>query len=84
MELHKMVEVVENREDLIKFVNQLRMDLQNNKGEWANITLEDYLEAMETWINDMDGYYLNNNKILPKQPSWRNIAEILIASSMYE
>ncbi len=84
MELYKKVEGVKSREDLIKFINQLRMDLQTNKDEWENITLEDFLEAMEAWINDMDGYYLNSDQPVPKQPSWKTIADILYASSMYE
>jgi len=84
MELYEKVEDVNSREDLIKFINQLRMDLQINKGKWENVTLEDYLEAMEAWVNDMDGYYLNINQPLPTQPSWKTIADILYASSMYE
>ena len=84
MELYERVENIKNREDLIKFIHHLRKDLQSNSAEWENITLEDYLEAMEAWINDMDGYYLNNNQIPPEQPTWKNIADILIASGMYE
>ncbi|MEH7300430.1 DUF7660 family protein [Neobacillus drentensis] len=84
MELNEKVENVKSREDLIKFISHLRMDLQNNRAEWENITLEDYFEAMEAWVNDMEGYYLNTNQPVPKQPSWKTIADILYASSMYE
>ncbi|MEH7225003.1 hypothetical protein V7112_14435 [Bacillus sp. JJ1566] len=84
MELFEMVDNIKSREDLIKFINHLRMDLQNNRAEWENITLEDYLEAMEAWVNDMNGYYLNLNQPMPKQPSWKIIATILYASSAYE
>ncbi|MEH7356242.1 hypothetical protein V7150_22260 [Neobacillus drentensis] len=84
MELYEKVENVNSREDLIEFINHLRMDLQTNKDEWENITLEDFLEAMEAWVNDMEGYYSNSNQSVPKQPSWKTIADILYASSMYE
>ena len=84
MELYEKVDTVKSREDLISFIFHLRMDLKNNKEKWENITLEDYLEAMEAWIDDMEGYYLNTNQPLPKEPSWKTIADILIASSMYE
>jgi len=47
----------------------------------GDITLEDYLEAMEAWINDMEGFL---NQPLPKVPSWKTIAAILITLSMYE
>jgi hypothetical protein len=84
MELSEKVDKVKSREDLIKFIKHLRTDLQTNSAEWENITLEDYLEAMEDWVKDMDGYYLNTNQPVPEQPSWKTIADILFASSMYE
>ncbi len=83
MEIYGAAESVKSREDLIEFINQLRMDLKNNKNEWNNITLEDYLNAMESFVNDMYEHYLETNQILPKQPSWENIALTLLASSMY-
>ena len=84
MELFERVENVKSKDDLIKFINHLRMDLKTNSAKWENITLEDYLEAMEAWVNDMDGYYLNTNQPIPKQPSWKTIADILYAASSYE
>ena len=78
------IDSVKSREDLINFIYHLRMDLKTNSEEWENITLENYLEAMERWITDMDGVYLNLNKPMPKQPSWKTIAQILYASSAYE
>lgn len=84
MGLFEKVENVKSRNDLIKFIFHLRMDLQNNHEKWENITLEDYLESMEAWLSDMDGSYLNNNQPIPIQPSWKTIADILYSSSMYE
>jgi hypothetical protein len=84
LKLYEKVENVNSREDLIKFIFHLRMDLQTHKDKWENITLDDFLEAMEAWVNDMEGYYLNSNQPVPKQPSWKTIADILYASSMYE
>lgn len=84
MELYERVEKVKSRNDLIKFINHLRMDLKINKDDWENITLEDFLEAMEAWVNDMEGLYLNSNEPIPKQPSWKTISDMLYASSMYE
>ncbi|MEI5908691.1 hypothetical protein WAK64_16710 [Bacillus spongiae] len=82
--LHNKVEEVKSREDLIKFLLHLRKDLQTKGNAWENITLKDYLEAMEAWVEDMDGYYLNTNQPIPKQPSWKTIADILYAATMYE
>ena len=55
MELYERVENIKSREDLIKFINYFRKDLQSNGAEWKNVTLADYLEAMEAWVTDMDG-----------------------------
>lgn len=84
MELHEKIEQVNSREDLIKFIFDLRNDLHKNKENWENVTLENYLEAMEAWTNDMDGYFMNIKQPMPEQPSWKLIAKILYASSMYE
>lgn len=84
MELNKKIDGVNSRDDLIKFIFDLRMDLQINREKRENITIDNYLEAMEAWVNDMDGYYLNTKQILPKQPTWKLIANILYASSIYE
>jgi hypothetical protein len=84
MELYEKVENVKSREDLILFLFQLRIDLKNNKEEWENNTLEGYLESMENWVEDLEGYYLNLNQQMPDQPSWNTIARILFASSRYE
>ncbi|MEH7452996.1 DUF7660 family protein [Gottfriedia acidiceleris] len=84
MELSEKIDGVKSREDLIRFIFDMRMDIRNNREKWENITLENYLEAMETWVNDMDGYYLNTKQTLPKQPTWKIIADLLYASSIYE
>jgi hypothetical protein len=84
MELYERAENVKSREDLFEFINHLRRDLQANKDEWENRTLEDYLEAMAAWICDMEGFYMSKNQPVPKQPTWKTFADILYASSMYE
>lgn len=84
MELHEQAERVQSRADLIEFIEALLRDLQASPDEWENTTLERYLEALASWIGDSDGYYRNQNLPLPETPSWRNIAEMLIAAKMYE
>jgi len=53
MEIFETTSKINSKEDLIRFIRLLRRDLQINKDEWENITLEDYLEAIEAWLNDM-------------------------------
>jgi hypothetical protein len=84
MKLNEFVKQIETKDDLMKFIFMLRKDLNHNVEEWENYTLDSFLEAMEGWMQDMDGYYLNTNQPLPEQPSWKMIADILMAAKYYE
>lgn len=75
-------ECIINRNDLAEFVRILANEATN--GNWENNDLSSFLEAMAAWIEDMDGYYKNQQKPVPNQPSWKTIAEILKASTVYE
>jgi hypothetical protein len=76
-----MVDKVEASNDLADFVEALRKDLLEHgdeEEEWDNLTLERYLDAMESWIRDALGKTPNST------PSWRTFARILYASKIYE
>ena len=73
------------RKKFIKFIKEFRNDLENNKPEWENQTLESFLEALERYTEDIQGYYDNVNLIInTNEPSWENFANILKGSSIYE
>jgi len=60
----------------IEFIKLLRIDYRT---EWENITLEAYLQnygGLRIWRAI--------NQAIPKESSWKTIADILFASSMYE
>jgi hypothetical protein len=84
MEFHEQVKNVKSREDLAEFVRVLERDLKDNPADWENRSLGEFLGSLSAWIADMDGYYLNNNLDVPKDPSWRTIAEILVGARIYE
>lgn len=84
MKLDERVAAVATKQDLANFVGALRKDLESQSGNWENPTLERFLEAMQAWIEDSDGYYLNMGQPVPLEPKWRTFAEILIASRVYE
>lgn len=84
MTLESNIESIANRHDLAKFANLLKLDLIKNPEQWENVTLPDFLDAISAWVDDMDGYYINKNQPVPKSPSWKNIAEILLAAKHYE
>jgi|LakMenE18May11ns_1017448.scaffolds.fasta_scaffold7389516_1 hypothetical protein len=75
---------IRSREDFVAFVKALTKDLRDNPESWENSTLEHFLEALGGWVEEMDGYYLNQGKPVPQQPDWKVVGDILMAAKMYE
>jgi hypothetical protein len=75
---------IRSREDFVAFVKALTKDLRENPASWENANLERYLESLGAWVEDMDGYYLNQGKPVPQQPDWKGVGDMLMAAKMYE
>ncbi|MEQ9770672.1 hypothetical protein ABRQ03_07355 [Pectobacterium jejuense] len=75
---------ISSKDDLVKLISALARDFKENPDEWENNDLSSYLEAIASWIEDMDGYYDNTDQPLPKDTNWKIFADILIAAKIYE
>jgi len=75
---------VVSKEDFVAFLGSLLQDLINNPAKWENNTLDRYLEAMQAWTVDMNGYYRNMGLPIPENVSWNVFAKILSAAVVYE
>ncbi|HDR4366966.1 TPA: hypothetical protein ACOQ31_002597 [Bacillus cereus] len=75
---------VDSKEKLVEFLFYLQKDFKENQEDWENITLADYLESMEAWLNDCDGVFQNKGEEMPKDISWNFLAMVLLAGSFYE
>ncbi len=84
MEEAKNIEGIKTKKDLASFVNNLSLDYYNNPKSWQNNDVGTYLEALAAWIEDMDGYYLNQGLPVPEKPNWKMIANMLVAAKIYE
>jgi hypothetical protein len=84
MELHERVSKIKTKQDLGQFIAALRADLATNPERWENPTLDRFLQAMEAWIADMEGYYKNSGQAPADPPTWKTFGDILIAAAMYE
>lgn len=84
MNLGDTVKSISSKEDLIKFIGELRMDFNNNSSTWENSSLESYLAAMQSWLEDIEGWAENSNLDISRITSWELIGHILFASKMYE
>ncbi len=73
------------RIEFIEFLKEFRRDLDENKSDWENKTLEDFLEAMEAYTGDVQGFYDNMKlDIDADKPTWENFKTILKGASIYE
>ncbi len=84
LELHEYADNVRTREDLVVFMRMLVKDLDINSDEWENSNLLCYLQALESYIEDMDGAFRNAGVEFPEQPSWDMLAGILYMGKIYE
>lgn len=83
-EIERKSRNVKSREDFIIFMDYLMHDLKNNANTWENNNLDSYLEAIRNWVEDMDGFYENNNIPIPNEISWEIFSDILMAARIYE
>jgi DNA-binding protein Fis len=73
------------KQEFINFIDNLKLDFIENKEQWENKTIEDYLDAMSNYIDDIDGYYTNTNQDIDlNSVNWKVFADILKGSSIYE
>jgi hypothetical protein len=84
MDIYEKFNKIESREDLVDFLEELMVDLEENRSGWENDTLERYLDGMWGWLQDLDGLCKNKNIPVPEQPSWQLIGRMLLAGKYYE
>lgn len=81
---HSAATAVRSREELVAFIQSLRIELEESPGRWANKDLPGFLEALAAWVDDMPGYYENRGEPIPDSPSWAVVACMLAAARVYE
>jgi hypothetical protein len=72
------------REDAIDVVRGMVEDLRTHPDSWEDATLYRFLEALAASIEGIEHAYTNERRTLPEQPSWRQLAELLVMASAYE
>lgn len=75
---------VKSKEDLIEFINVLIKDIYDKPVDSEVNSLILYLESIQSWIEDMDGYYINTKQDIPRDIDWNFIATLLYAGKIYE
>ena len=84
MELYKEIDNVKTKEDFVKFLGLVAKDNIYKQKEWENKTIPEYLESIQSWIEDMDGYYKNNFLEVPTNVNWGFLATVFYVGKIYE
>lgn len=78
------MENIQNKEGMASTIRVMIKELDEGDEEWTNRDLREYLLSMASWIEDMDGYYLNQGRPVPENMNWNVLRDILMAAKMYE
>lgn len=84
MSAHEQVEQINTREDLVVFIEQLRLDFESHPEGWGNGDLPAFLEGLADWTDDMAGYLENRGLDPEEMPVWRLFGMMLMAAAAYE
>jgi hypothetical protein len=82
--LSAKLEKLETKEEFCKFVYDMLEDYRDNLTSWENKDLPSFLEAVAAWSEDLDGFYANQGKEIPRDVNWKVFAEILYSAKLYE
>jgi hypothetical protein len=75
---------ISSKEMFEYFLECLLQDYEKNSDEWENSDLQSYLSGLSRFTADMTGYYRNMKEDVDvTNITWRMLAEMLIAASVY-
>lgn len=78
----KKIDSISCKEDFIEYIQSLATDYTDNKDEWENKTIPDYLEQIASWIED----YADSpaNDIAWEKIDFKILARLLYMGKIYE
>jgi hypothetical protein len=75
---------VTTREDAVRVVAAMVQDLRDHPDAWENCTLGRFLEALAASMEGVESGYRNRGEVLPAQPTWALVSELLVMATGYE
>lgn len=79
--LFQIVNEVNDETSFLNFLHELKKDSTTNESDWANVTIETFLEAAHEWgqvsRNGLQHYSKSENP-------WKRCAEIIYMGKIYE
>lgn len=84
MEHGQEIQAIADPQSLALFVARLAEEAASPDNDWENRRLEEFLKAMSAWLSDVAASSGPRPGVPVRDPSWRSIAEMLWAATMYE
>lgn len=81
-DITKIIERISGKEDFLSFIQRLVVDYRENPQKWENKSVDEYLQAMISWIEDFSSSEFNDidwNKI-----DYITLAKLLYMGKIYE
>lgn len=72
------IENIKCKEDFLSFMNTYVVSNENDTH------LNEYLESVVSWVEDMDGFYNNLGVAQPENIDWSFIATLFYVGKIYE
>jgi len=76
---------VKDKQSFIKFLDLFRQDLLQHPETWENKILPDFLQALASYAEDIQGYYDNTDaNVDAEKAAWSTFADIFKGAKVYE
>ena len=75
---------VSSKEELAAFLDVVLRDYAKNGQKWENRDIPSFIEALQRWLEDSDGYYENRKEDAGTISPWRRVADAVAAARIYE
>jgi hypothetical protein len=82
--VNEIIKNIKTKEHFIDFINILINDTNEIPSEWEDTSVTSYLESMQSWVEDLEGYYDNTKQEIPQDINWNFIATLLYVGKIYE
>jgi hypothetical protein len=80
----KKIREIKTKKEFVSFAFELSESFYDDPESWHNSDLGTYLEALGSWVNDMESYYKNRRVLVPENPDWQLMANMLDAGREVE
>lgn len=84
MKLYNEIKKISDKDQFTEFIGMLIKDFKSNPDVWENRDIESFLEGIKSWVEDMEGYYENNNLQIPQNIDWNFLANLFYVGKLYE